>query len=159
MSEPPNNATREKPDHVRHTETGRPVTMLEAIREALWEEMERDDSVFLMGEDIGAYGGAFKVTEGFAAHFGEGRVVDTPISEGGFTGLAAGAAHAGMRPVVEMQFMDFVSCAYEPLTNYVATSRWRGGGSIPLVSGRQPPTSEKPISNVNVRQVDIAAGC
>jgi hypothetical protein len=105
--------------------------MLEAIREALWEEMERDPAVFLIGEDIGAYGGAFKVTDGFIDHFGEQRVIDTPISEAGFTGAAAGAAHMGMRPVVEMQFMDFVSCAYEPLTNYIATSRWRGSGPGP----------------------------
>jgi 2-oxoisovalerate dehydrogenase E1 component beta subunit len=118
---------------VRQTEEGRPVTMLEAIREALWEEMERDQAVFLLGEDIGVYGGAFKVTEGFVAAFGEDRVIDTPISEAGFTGAAAGAAHMGLRPVVEMQFMDFVSCAYEPLTNYIATSRWRGSGPIPLV--------------------------
>jgi 2-oxoisovalerate dehydrogenase E1 component beta subunit len=107
--------------------------MLEAIREALWEEMERDPAVFLMGEDIGVYGGAFKVTDGFLAAFGEDRVIDTPISEAGFTGAAAGAAHMGLRPVVEMQFMDFVSCAYEPLTNYIATSRWRGSGPLPLV--------------------------
>jgi pyruvate/2-oxoglutarate/acetoin dehydrogenase E1 component len=126
-------ATKEKPDHVRGTELGRPVTMLEAIREALWEEMEREPAVFLMGEDIGAYGGAFKVTDGFIDWFGEQRVIDTPISEAGFTGAAAGAAHMGMRPVVEMQFMDFVSCAYEPLTNYIATSRWRGSGPVPLV--------------------------
>ena len=123
----------EKPEHVRSTELGKPVTMLEAIREALWEEMERDPSVFLIGEDIGAYGGAFKVTEGFIDVFGENRVIDTPISEAGFTGAAAGAAHMGMRPVVEMQFMDFVSCAYEPLTNYIATSRWRGSGPVPMV--------------------------
>ena len=126
-------ATRAKPEHVRHTEQGRPVTLLEAIREALWEEMERDPAVYLMGEDIGAYGGAFKVTDGFLDGFGAGRVIDTPISEAGFTGAAAGAAHMGMRPVVEMQFMDFVSCAYEPLTNYIATSRWRGSGPLPLV--------------------------
>jgi pyruvate/2-oxoglutarate/acetoin dehydrogenase E1 component len=125
--------TRQKPDHVRNTEEGRPVTLLEAIREALWEEMERDGNVFLIGEDIGAYGGAFKVTDGFADHFGESRVIDTPISEAGFTGAAAGAAHMGLRPVVEMQFMDFVSCAYEPLTNYIATSRWRGSGPVPMV--------------------------
>ena len=124
---------REKPEHVRQTELGKPVTLLEAIREALWEEMERDEAVFLLGEDIGIYGGAFKVTEGFLDHFGEDRVVDTPISEAGFTGAAAGAAHMGLRPVVEMQFMDFVSCAYEPLTNYIATSRWRGSGPVPLV--------------------------
>jgi 2-oxoisovalerate dehydrogenase E1 component beta subunit len=99
---------REKPEHVRHSELGKPVTMLEAIREALWEEMERDPTTFLIGEDIGAYGGAFKVTEGFIEWFGGERVVDTPISEAGFTGAAAGAAHMGMRPIVEMQFMDFV---------------------------------------------------
>lgn len=125
--------TRSRPEHVRHTEEGRPVTMLEAIREALWEELERDPDVFLMGEDIGVYGGAFKVTDGFIDWFGEKRVIDTPISEAGFTGAAAGAAHMGMRPVVEMQFMDFISCAYEPLTNYIATSRWRGAGALPLV--------------------------
>jgi pyruvate/2-oxoglutarate/acetoin dehydrogenase E1 component len=123
----------ERPDHVRQTERGEPVTMLEAIREALWEELERDPDVFLIGEDIGAYGGAFKVTDGFLDAFGENRVVDTPISEAGFTGAAAGAAHMGLRPVVEMQFMDFVSCAYEPLTNYIATSRWRMAGPQPLV--------------------------
>jgi pyruvate/2-oxoglutarate/acetoin dehydrogenase E1 component len=122
-----------RPDHVRQTERGEPVTMLEAIREALWEEMERDPDVFLMGEDIGVYGGAFKVTDGFLDAFGENRVVDTPISEAGFTGAAAGAAHMGLRPVVEMQFMDFVSCAYEPLTNYIATSRWRQAGAQPIV--------------------------
>jgi 2-oxoisovalerate dehydrogenase E1 component beta subunit len=125
--------TREKPEHVRSTESGKPVTMLEAIREAIWEEMERDPAVFLLGEDIGVYGGAFKVTDGFLDFFGAERVIDTPISEAGFTGAAAGAAHMGMRPIVEMQFMDFVSCAYEPLTNYIATSRWRGSGPMPLV--------------------------
>ena len=92
---------RAKPEHVRHTEQGKPVTLLEAIREALWEEMERDPAVFLIGEDIGTYGGAFKVTDGFLAYFGETRVIDTPISEAGFTGAAAGAAHMGLRPVVE----------------------------------------------------------
>ncbi|MCE2397937.1 MAG: alpha-ketoacid dehydrogenase subunit beta [Gemmatimonadetes bacterium] len=95
--------------------------------------MERDESVFLMGEDIGEYGGAFKVTRGFLARFGATRVVDTPISEGGFTGAAAGAAHMGLRPVVEIQFMDFVSPAYDVLTNYIATSRYRGAGPLPLV--------------------------
>lgn len=124
---------QKKPEHVRLTEEGKPVTMLEAIREALWEELERDQNVFIMGEDIGVYGGAFKMTEGFIEHFGSDRIIDTPISEAGFTGAAAGAAHMGMRPIVEMQFMDFVSCAYEPLTNYIATSRWRFSGPIPLV--------------------------
>ncbi|MBT8335903.1 MAG: alpha-ketoacid dehydrogenase subunit beta [Gemmatimonadetes bacterium] len=115
------------------TSQGEPVTLLEAVSEALFEEMERDPDVFLMGEDIGVYGGAFKVTRGFLDHFGPERVVDTPISEGGFTGAAAGAAHMGLRPVVEMQFMDFISPAYDVLTNYIATSAYRGAGPLPLV--------------------------
>jgi pyruvate/2-oxoglutarate/acetoin dehydrogenase E1 component len=126
-------ATLTKPEHVRLTEQGKPVTLLEAIREGLWEEMERDPSVFLMGEDIGVYGGAFKVTEGMLEAFGGLRVVDTPISEIGFTGAAAGAAHMGMRPVVEMQFIDFIACAYDMITNYIATSRYRGSGAVPMV--------------------------
>jgi pyruvate/2-oxoglutarate/acetoin dehydrogenase E1 component len=122
-----------RPDHVSRTRRGEPVTLLEAISEALWEEMERDERVFLMGEDIGVYGGAFKVTKGFQDRFGEERVIDTPISEAGFTGAAAGAAHMGLRPVVEMQFMDFISPAYDIITNYIATSRYRGSGPQPLV--------------------------
>jgi pyruvate/2-oxoglutarate/acetoin dehydrogenase E1 component len=125
--------SRQSSDPARKDAAARPVTFLEAIRDALWEEMERDPNVFLLGEDIGLYGGAFKVTDGFLARFGESRVIDTPISEAGITGAAAGAAHMGMRPVVEMQFMDFVSCAYEPLTNYIATSRWRMSGPVPMV--------------------------
>jgi pyruvate/2-oxoglutarate/acetoin dehydrogenase E1 component len=101
------------------------VTYLEAIRDALFEEMERDPSVFCIGEDIGAYGGAFKVTEGLQDRFGEQRVIDTPISEIAIVGAAAGAAHMGMRPVVEMQFIDFIANAYDMLTNYVATARYR----------------------------------
>ena len=109
------------------------ITYLEAIREALFEEMERDSNVFCMGEDIGAYGGAFKVTEGLMAKYGEQRVIDTPISEAGFVGAAAGASHMGMRPVVEMQFIDFISCAYDMLTNYIATARYRAFLPCPLV--------------------------
>lgn len=126
-------ATLTKPEHVRLTEQGKPVTFLEAIREAIWEEMERDERVFLLGEDVGAYGGAFKVTEGMQERFGTLRVIDTPISEIGFTGAAAGAAHMGMRPIVEMQFIDFISCAYDIITNYIATSRYRGSGGLPMV--------------------------
>jgi pyruvate/2-oxoglutarate/acetoin dehydrogenase E1 component len=109
------------------------ITYLEAIREALFEEMERDSNVFCMGEDIGAYGGSFKVTEGLMAKYGEQRVIDTPISEAGFVGAAAGASHMGMRPVVEMQFIDFISCAYDMLTNYIATARYRAFLPCPLV--------------------------
>jgi len=109
------------------------ITFLEAIREALAEEMERDPNVLLLGEDIGAYGGAFKVTEGLQRRFGENRVIDTPISEIAIVGAAAGAAHMGMRPVCEMQFIDFISCAYDMLTNYVATARYRAFLPTPMV--------------------------
>jgi 2-oxoisovalerate dehydrogenase E1 component beta subunit len=108
-------------------------TYLEAIREALFEEMERDESVFCLGEDIGAFGGAFKVTEGLLDRFGESRVVDSPISEIALVGAAAGAAHMGMRPVVEMQFIDFLANAYDMLTNYVATARYRAFLPCPMV--------------------------
>src|SRR5213592_2743224 len=109
------------------------VTYLEAIRDALFEEMDRDENVFCLGEDVGAYGGAFKVTEGFQAKYGEQRVIDTPISEAAIIGAAAGAAHMGMRPVCEMQFIDFISCAYDMLTNYVATARYRAFLPCPMV--------------------------
>ena len=109
------------------------ITLLEAIRQGLWEEMERDRSVFLLGEDIGVYGGAFKVTEGFIKHFGEERVIDTPISETAIVGAACGAAMMGMRPVAEMQFIDFISCCFDILTNYAAKSRYRQGIGIPIV--------------------------
>src|SRR5689334_1372529 len=109
------------------------ITYLEAIREALFEEMDRDANVFCLGEDIGAYGGAFKVTDGLLERFGEARVVDTPISEIAIVGAAAGAAHMGMRPVVEMQFIDFIANAYDMLTNYVATARYRAFLPTPMV--------------------------
>jgi pyruvate/2-oxoglutarate/acetoin dehydrogenase E1 component len=109
------------------------ITYLEAIREAHFEEMDRDPNVFAMGEDIGAYGGAFKVTEGLLSRFGEQRVVDTPISEIALVGAAAGAAHMGMRPIVEMQFIDFIANAYDMLTNYVATARYRAFLPCPMV--------------------------
>jgi 2-oxoisovalerate dehydrogenase E1 component beta subunit len=109
------------------------ITYLEAVREALLEEMDRDQNVFCLGEDIGTYGGAFKVTEGLLERYGEGRVIDTPISEIAIVGAAAGAAHMGMRPVVEMQFIDFVANAYDMLTNYVATARYRADLSCPMV--------------------------
>jgi len=109
------------------------VTYLEAIRAGLTEEMARDENVFVLGEDVGAFGGAFKVTEGLQQRFGEGRVIDTPIAETAIVGAAAGAAHMGLRPVCEMQFIDFLSCAYSILTNYVATARYRAGLSTPMV--------------------------
>jgi 2-oxoisovalerate dehydrogenase E1 component beta subunit len=114
-------------------ERGGETTYLEAIRQGLWEEMQADESVFMLGEDIGVYGGAFKVTEGFLDHFGEQRIVDTPISEGAIIGAAVGAALMGMRPVAEMQFIDFMSCGFGMLTNVAAKNRYRWGAAVPIV--------------------------
>ncbi len=109
------------------------ITYLEAIRQALWEEMQKDDRVFLIGEDIGVYGGAFKITQGFLEKFGEDRVIDTPLSESGFVGAAIGAALMGMCPVVEMQFADFISCAFDQIVNMAAKYHYRLGEPIPMV--------------------------
>lgn len=109
------------------------VTYLEAIRQGLAEEMELDDRVFMLGEDIGAYGGAFKVTEGLQERFGKARVIDTPISEIAIIGAAVGAAYAGMRPVAELQFIDFIACCVDMLTNFAAKSRYRCGAGVPMV--------------------------
>ncbi len=106
---------------------------MDAIREGLREEMARDERVFLIGEDIGVYGGAFKVTDGLIDQFGESRVLDTPISETAIVGAAVGAAMMGMRPVAEMQFIDFISCAFDMITNFAAKSRYRTGVGVPLV--------------------------
>jgi 2-oxoisovalerate dehydrogenase E1 component beta subunit len=108
-------------------------TYIEAVREALWEEMEADERVFLLGEDIAVYGGAFKLTQGFLDHFGADRVIDTPIAEGGIVGAAIGAALMGMRPVVEIQFLDFLSCGFDQLTNFAAKCHYRWGGAVPIV--------------------------
>jgi pyruvate/2-oxoglutarate/acetoin dehydrogenase E1 component len=109
------------------------VTYLEAIRQGLWEEMERDLSVFCIGEDIGIYGGAFKVTDGFIHHFGPQRVVDTPIAESAIVGAAFGAALTGLRPVAEFQFIDFIGCAFNQITNMLAKSHFRWGAPAPIV--------------------------
>jgi 2-oxoisovalerate dehydrogenase E1 component beta subunit len=109
------------------------VTFIEAIRQGLWEEMKRDESVFIIGEDVGVYGGAFRLTEGFIDEFGPERVIDTPISEAAIVGAACGAALMGMKPVAEFQFIDFISCGFDMLTNYAAKSRYRGCGSISAV--------------------------
>ena len=114
-------------------ERGGTTTYLEAIRQGLWEEMESDERVFMLGEDIGVYGGAFKVTDGFLDRFGEGRVVDTPISEAAIVGAAVGAAMMGLRPVAEMQFIDFISCGFDQLTNVAAKNRYRWGQATPIV--------------------------
>jgi 2-oxoisovalerate dehydrogenase E1 component beta subunit len=109
------------------------ATYIEAVREALWEEMIADERVYLMGEDIGVYGGAFKVTEGFREEFGTERIIDTPIAEAGIIGAAIGSALVGMRPVVEIQFLDFLSCGFDQLTNFAAKCHYRWGAEIPIV--------------------------
>src|SRR5947199_10164265 len=111
------------------------LTYLEAIREALSEEMRRDGKVFVLGEDVGAYGGAFGVTQGLFEEFGEARVVDTPISESAIVGISIGAALRGYRPVLEMQCADFISCGFDRIVNPAATLRYRYGGraSVPIV--------------------------
>ena len=109
------------------------TTYLEAIREGLWEEMERDANVFLIGEDIGAYGGAFKVTAGLFERFGARRVVDTPISEAAIVGAAIGAALMGLRPVAEMQFADFITCGFDQIVNFAAKCRYRWNAVVPMV--------------------------
>src|SRR5499426_1379809 len=111
------------------------LTYLDAIREALAEEMRRDPKVFVLGEDVGPYGGAFGVTQGLYDEFGEARVVDTPISESAIVGISIGAALRGYRPVAEMQFADFISCAFDQIVNQAATLRYRTGGrsTCPIV--------------------------
>jgi 2-oxoisovalerate dehydrogenase E1 component beta subunit len=109
------------------------TTYLEAIREGLIEEMDRDPNVFLLGEDIGIYGGAFKMTAGMLERFGEQRVVDTPISESAIIGAAIGASFAGLRPVAEIQFSDFISCGFDQIVNYAAKCRYRWNAPVPIV--------------------------
>jgi 2-oxoisovalerate dehydrogenase E1 component beta subunit len=109
------------------------VTYLEAIRQALWEEMESDPRVFLLGQDVGTYGGPFRVTAGMLDRFGPERVIDTPISESAMVGAAIGAAILGMRPVVEMQFIDFISCAFNQIVNFAGPNHYRWGQPVPLV--------------------------
>lgn len=110
-----------------------PTTYLEAIREGLWEEMERDANVFLIGEDIATYGGAFKVTAGFVEKFGEMRVVDTPISESAIVGASIGASLMGLRAVAEMQFSDFITCGFDQIVNFAAKCRYRWNAPVPMV--------------------------
>lgn len=111
------------------------LTYLEAIREALVEEMRRDPKVFVLGEDVGAYGGAFGATQGMHEEFGDLRVLDMPISESAIVGVSIGAALRGYRPVAEMQFADFISCGFDQIVNQAATLRYRYGGraSVPIV--------------------------
>ena len=110
------------------------MTYLQAISDGLRTEMRRDERVFVIGEDVGVYGGAFKVTLGFQEEFGPWRVIDAPLAETAIVGGATGAAIMGMRPVAEMQFADFVSCAWDHLVTIAAKQRWRVGTPVPIVA-------------------------
>jgi 2-oxoisovalerate dehydrogenase E1 component beta subunit len=109
------------------------TTYVEAVRQGIWEEMERDPNVFVIGEDVGVYGGAFKVTQGMLEHFGERRVIDTPLAESAIVGAAIGASFVGLRPVAEMQFSDFISCAFDQVVNFAAKCRYRWNAPAPIV--------------------------
>jgi pyruvate/2-oxoglutarate/acetoin dehydrogenase E1 component len=109
------------------------MTYLQAISDGLREEMRRDESVFCLGEDIGEFGGAFKVTDGFIEEFGADRVLDTPLAENTIIGASVGAAVEGMRPVAEMQFADFISCGFDQLVNVAAKLHYRQGIAVPMV--------------------------
>ncbi len=111
----------------------REMTYLQAISEALRHEMGRDPSVFCIGEDIGAFGGAFKVTDGFVEEFGADRCLDTPLAENAIIGAAVGAAAEGLRPVCEMQFADFIACGFDQLVNVAAKLHYRQGIAVPIV--------------------------
>src|SRR5207253_6927567 len=107
-------------------------TYLQAISEGLRQEMRRDKRVFVIGEDVGVYGGAFKVTQGFQEEFGPWRVIDAPLSETAIVGGCTGAAIMGLRPVAEMQFADFISCAWDQLVTVAAKQRYRAGTPVPI---------------------------
>jgi 2-oxoisovalerate dehydrogenase E1 component beta subunit len=113
--------------------TSGPITMVDAIRQAMFEEMERDPAVVAIGEDIGVYGGAFKVTDGLLAKFGRERVIETPIAETAIVGAACGMSFLGLRPVCEMQFIDFIACCFNQVTNFVAKSHYLWGAPVPMV--------------------------
>jgi pyruvate/2-oxoglutarate/acetoin dehydrogenase E1 component len=112
---------------------GAEMTYLQAISDALRYEMRRDPSVFCLGEDVGAFGGAFKVTDGFVEEFGLDRCLDTPLAENSIVGVSVGAAVEGLRPVAEMQFADFISCGFDQLVNVAAKLHFRQGVAVPMV--------------------------
>ena len=109
------------------------ATYLEAISQGMREEMLRDERVYILGEDVGVYGGAFKVTAGFQEAFGEDRVIDTPLSESAIVGAAIGSALLGQRPIAEMQFADFIACAFDQIVNMAAKLYYRNGMAVPMV--------------------------
>jgi len=124
----------EKGEEVAMAETnGTQITFLEAIKQAMFEEMERDPAVVLLGEDVGVYGGAFKTSEGLLERFGWERVIDTPISESAIIGAACGMSYMGLRPIAELQFIDFIVCAFNQITNFVAKGHYLWNAPAPMV--------------------------
>ena len=123
------------PETHLHAQNDRELTFAQAIREALAEEMRRDPTVFVLGEDVAEAGTPFKVLSGLLEEFGKERVLDTPISEAGFTGLAVGAAMTGMRPVVDIMFGDFVTLTMDQMVNQAAKVHYMSGGKwrVPMV--------------------------
>ncbi len=122
------------------------MTYLEAIRAGLRYEMQRDPRVLVMGEDVGVYGGAFKVTQGLLEEFGPNRVIDTPMAEACMVSVASGMAFMDLRPVVEMQFADFIATGFDSIVNFAATNHYRWGASVPIViraPGGGGPLSER----------------
>jgi 2-oxoisovalerate dehydrogenase E1 component beta subunit len=109
------------------------ITYLDAISQAIREEMLRDEAVFLLGEDVGSYGGAFKVSAGLMEEFGPERVIDTPMSEAAIIGSAVGSALMGMRPIAEMQYIDFITCGFDQIINMASKMYWRVGMPVPMV--------------------------
>src|SRR4030065_910466 len=132
----------------------RRLSMMEAIREALIQEMRADPRVIILGEDVGVFGGAFHVTHGLLEEFGPGRVWDTPISEAGFVGMGVGAALTGLRPVVELQYADFIFCAMDQIVNEAAKIRLMSGGqaSVPMVI--RPPQGDPGCGAPHTRRIE-----
>src|SRR6202140_3704810 len=126
-------AEKPKVNGAAETPGSAPVTFLEAIKQAMFEEMERDPAVVLLGEDVGVYGGAFKTSEGLLQRFGWERVIDTPISESAIIGAACGMSYLGLRPIAEMQFIDFIACCFNQLTNFVAKGHYLWNAPAPIV--------------------------
>ena len=133
------------------------TTYLEAIRQALFEEMDRDPAVVMLGEDIGAYGGAFKVSEGLLERFGWERVIDTPISESAIVGAAIGMGYAGLRPVAEMQFIDFIACCFNQITNFAAKSHYLWGAPVPMVL--RGPSAAACMAGRSTRRIRKCISC
>ena len=141
-------------------------TYLQAISDGLRQEMRHDKRVFVIGEDVGVYGGAFKVTPGFQEEFGAWRVIDAPLSETAIVGGATGAAMMGMRPVAEMQFADFVSCAWDHLVTVAAKQHWRAGTPVPItlrlpvgrrLLGRAVPLAEPRVDRSRTSRASSAS--